>query len=155
MGNNLLFNGIPCLDDNNVPCMYDTISGDTFYNQGTGTFGYEVEAAPTEIWSCGELGNDDKYHIIVNNGVSNFDITLDEPLRKYNNAADSIEYANSVATLTREVEEVDGVLDELATPTTETIQVPDIEVSPTDTYTCEISQGAKAVEWTSFTPNPE
>lgn len=42
------------------------------------------------------------------------------------------------------------VIYQLETPTTETIQVPDIEVSPTDTYTCEISQGAKAVSWSSF-----
>lgn len=38
----------------------------------------------------------------------------------------------------------------VATATTETIQVPDIEVSPTDTYTCVISQGAKAISWSSF-----
>ena len=44
---------------------------------------------------------------------------------------------------------------ELETPTTETIEVPEIEVSSTDTYTQIISQGAKAVAWTSFTPNPE
>ena len=29
---------IPCLDNNAIPCMYDTISGQTFYNQGTGEF---------------------------------------------------------------------------------------------------------------------
>ena len=33
---------IPCLDTNNVPCFYDTVSGNTFYNQGTGQFGYET-----------------------------------------------------------------------------------------------------------------
>lgn len=31
---------IPCLDNNNVPCMYDTISKQTFYNAGTGEFLY-------------------------------------------------------------------------------------------------------------------
>ena len=31
----------PCLDDNNVPCMYDEVSGEYFENLGTGTFGYE------------------------------------------------------------------------------------------------------------------
>lgn len=30
----------PCLDDNNVPCMYDAITRTTFYNAGTGTFLY-------------------------------------------------------------------------------------------------------------------
>ena len=34
---------IPCLDNNGTPCMYDVISKQSFYNQGTGTFGYEVE----------------------------------------------------------------------------------------------------------------
>ena len=29
---------IPCLDNNGIPCMYDTVSGKTFYNQGTGEF---------------------------------------------------------------------------------------------------------------------
>ena len=42
------------------------------------------------------------------------------------------------------------IIYELATSSTETIQVPDIEVSPTDTYTCVISQGAKAVSWSDF-----
>ena len=32
---------IPVLDNNNVPCMYDKVSGQLFYNQGTGTFAYE------------------------------------------------------------------------------------------------------------------
>ena len=47
------------------------------------------------------------------------------------------------------------IIYELETPTTETIIVPDIEVSSTDTYTQVISQGAKAVAWYSFTANPE
>ena len=33
---------IPCLDTNNIPCMYDTVTQQTFYNAGTGTFGYET-----------------------------------------------------------------------------------------------------------------
>ena len=35
---NMIWNGIPCLDNNNKPCMYDTVTGQTFYNQGTGEF---------------------------------------------------------------------------------------------------------------------
>ena len=35
---------IPCLDDNNVPCMYDAITETVKYNLGTGTFDY-VEVA--------------------------------------------------------------------------------------------------------------
>lgn len=195
-----------------------------------------------EIWSCGEYSAvDSKYHIKVNNGVSIADIALDEPLRKVNDVADKIEFANGVATVTRKFgsevadnmnwevspttisdkyrftssvlknvinkplsnNDITNILNslyetkrlrdpyngitgigvstggiasiydenyntmsslndflahisgteiiyELATPTTETIQVPDIEVSPTDTYTCVINQGAKAVSWSSF-----
>lgn len=32
---------IPVLDWNDVPCMYDKVSGELFYNQGTGEFSYE------------------------------------------------------------------------------------------------------------------
>ena len=35
-------NLIPCLNAHNVPCMYDTVSGKSYYNKGTGTFGYEL-----------------------------------------------------------------------------------------------------------------
>ena len=35
-------NLIPCLNEHNVPCMYDTVSGKTYYNKGKGTFGYKL-----------------------------------------------------------------------------------------------------------------
>ena len=35
-------NFIPALDQNGKPCMYDTISKQPFYNQGSGEFGYEL-----------------------------------------------------------------------------------------------------------------
>jgi len=35
-------NFIPCLDTNNTPCFYDTVTGNSYYNQGTGQFGYET-----------------------------------------------------------------------------------------------------------------
>ena len=35
-------NLIPCLNEHNVPCMYDTVSGKSYYNKGTGTFGYKL-----------------------------------------------------------------------------------------------------------------
>lgn len=41
--NQLTLDLIPVLDQNNVPCMYDKVSDQFFYNQGTGTFGYEIE----------------------------------------------------------------------------------------------------------------
>lgn len=98
----LVFNGIPCLDDNDVPCLYDTISQTTLYNQGSGTFGYELYPQPTEIWSCGDYSAvDSKYHVKISNGVDVFDIALTEPLRKVNDVADKIEFSNGSAVLTR------------------------------------------------------
>ena len=35
-----VLNLVPRLDNNNRPCMYDTVSKQTFYNQGTGEFLY-------------------------------------------------------------------------------------------------------------------
>ena len=35
-------NLIPCLNEHNVPCMYDTVSGKSYYNKGTGTFGHKL-----------------------------------------------------------------------------------------------------------------
>lgn len=35
-----IMNLLPCLDKNGTPCMYDTVSKQPFYNQGTGEFLY-------------------------------------------------------------------------------------------------------------------
>lgn len=195
-----------------------------------------------EIWSCGEYSAvDNKWHIrILPEGYGIVDIALDEPLRKVNDVADNIEYADGVATLTRNFASADlgdcmwtaskpssssefyrmttysvhdtlkaassettvanlltsiynsvtarqvnalytgiaanpagyiliydenynqsdsadafktamaGVelIYELNTPTTETIQAPQIQEA--DSYSCVISQGAKAVSWSDF-----
>lgn len=53
------------------------------------------------ILSCGDLGQDGKYHVKISNGVTIYDIPLTEPLRKVNDVADSIEFVNGIATLTR------------------------------------------------------
>ena len=148
-----IFNGIPCLDDNDVPCLYDTVSGTSFYNDGTGTLGYEIEPQPTEIWSCGEYSDvDSKYHVVIlPTDKQAVDIVLDEPLRKTGNTADTLEYPTETsgkALLTIRVEESGGELSPLDTPTTELIDAP--QIAEADSYTCVISQGAKAVEWSSF-----
>ena len=36
---------VPCVDAAGVPCMYDTVSKQPFYNQGTGEFTYELSVA--------------------------------------------------------------------------------------------------------------
>ena len=196
-----------------------------------------------EIWSCGEYSAvDGKYHILVQPlGGSIADIALDEPLRKVNDVADTIEFPSDTegkALVTRnnafirqsfssgyngyfdssgtifyttaipdivnmtsnerfaviicnklqtsffarmqradtvaigtfshtvvfrnyEIEQTEasykawlatlGELDiiyQLDTPTTELVDAPQIE--ETDSYSCVISQGGKAVEWSSF-----
>lgn len=40
---------IPVLDMNDVPCMYDKVSGEFFYNKGTGKFTYEDNVVVNEI----------------------------------------------------------------------------------------------------------
>lgn len=37
-----VLNFIPCLDESGIPCMFDTVSKQPFYNQGTGEFLYEL-----------------------------------------------------------------------------------------------------------------
>lgn len=234
-----IFNGIPCLDANDVPCLYDTVSETAFYNQGTGTLGYELYPQPTEIWSCGEYSEiDNKYHIVIlPQGKSPVDIALNEPLRKVNDVADTIEfpsdtegkalvtryfvnyqikdfeysqrsdttnchrirtlntldtinYDSTVLSNTLTVNFInktlndannasegyyvasynqylmfyvpksvsqsdfettygeDEILVELATPTTELVDAP--QIVEAESYSCVISQGAKAVEWSSF-----
>ena len=41
-GGGKTLNLIPCLNAHNVPCMYDTVSGKSYYNKGKGTFGYKL-----------------------------------------------------------------------------------------------------------------
>ena len=42
---------VPCLDANNVPCLFDKITGNTYYNAGTGEFTYR-EKLPDEYMEC-------------------------------------------------------------------------------------------------------
>ena len=38
----LVFDGIPALDENNKPCLYDKVTQKPFYNQGSGEFLYKL-----------------------------------------------------------------------------------------------------------------
>ena len=38
----LVFDGIPALDENNKPCLYDTVTKKPFYNPGSGEFLYKL-----------------------------------------------------------------------------------------------------------------
>ena len=61
-----------------------------------------------EIWSCGEYSAvDGKWHILVQpQGGSIADIALDAPLRKAEEFADTIEFANNTAVVTRNIGKV-------------------------------------------------
>ena len=39
-GDELVRDFVPVLDKNKIPCMYDKVTGELFYNKGTGTFSY-------------------------------------------------------------------------------------------------------------------
>ena len=41
--NKIIRDFIPVIDDKNIPCMYDKVSGEYFYNQGTNNFLYELK----------------------------------------------------------------------------------------------------------------
>lgn len=58
----LVLDLIPVLDQNNAPCMYDKVSDQFFYNQGTGTFEYEIEELEGECYEIACTTED-----IVNN----------------------------------------------------------------------------------------
>ena len=47
-GNKIVRDFIPCLDNNNTPCMYDLIENKAYYNAGTGTFNYGHTITPVE-----------------------------------------------------------------------------------------------------------
>lgn len=111
------------------------------------------EVHDNEIWSCGEYNSaDGKYHIFVQpKGGSIVDIALTQPLRKFNSVADTIEYPSGTdgkALLTRFVEESGGQLSQLAAPTTELVNVSQIEEA--ESYTCVTIPGSKALSWSSF-----
>ena len=111
-----------------------------------------------EMWSCGEYNaTDGKYHVVVlPTGKQAVDIVLDEPLRKVNDIADTLEYPlglSGKALLTTRVAEIDGELTPLVTPTIALVDVPQIEESTE--YSNVITPGSKAVEWSEFGTDPE
>lgn len=58
-GGESIFYGVPCLDDNGIPCMYDLVSGITYYNAGTGEFLYNngYEGNYTGFGQLSGIGN--------------------------------------------------------------------------------------------------
>lgn len=62
------------------------------------------------IMSCGDLGQDGKYHVKISNSATIYDIPLTAPLRKVNDVADTIEFPSGTdgkALVTRNLSSVD------------------------------------------------
>ena len=47
-GGTMVRDYIPCLDNNNVPCLWDKVESKAYYNQGTGTFSYGRKIMPVK-----------------------------------------------------------------------------------------------------------
>lgn len=63
-GNKIVRDFVPCLDNNNVPCMYDKVEGKAYYNQGTGSFTYGRKIIPVEyLQSSGTQYVDSGYNM--------------------------------------------------------------------------------------------
>lgn len=68
------------------------------------------EVIGEQILSCGDLGEDGKYHILIKADSKVIDIPLDEPLRKVGDVADTIEFPSdtpNTARVTRNIGSVD------------------------------------------------
>jgi hypothetical protein len=64
-GEEIVRDYIPCLDDTNTPCMFDTITETAFYNNGTGDFLYPTESSPMILTNL-----DEKFYAkLTENGV--------------------------------------------------------------------------------------
>lgn len=68
---------IPVIDNNDIPCMYDTIGNTFYYNSGTGTFNYG-EIPPLDVVQLGEIieQNGNQYFAKLN--FDNTNSTIEE-----------------------------------------------------------------------------
>ena len=144
---------VACLDNNDVPCMYDVINGQAYYNvAGKGSFSYNLY--PTQVLlSCGKYSaEDNKYHISVHPfGKTTVDVALGEPLRKMGDAADTLEYPSTVegkAIWTKKVVEANGELSVLTNPRVQLVDVPKI-VSSTS-YRLDKAPWDATISWSKF-----
>lgn len=144
---------VACLDNNDVPCMYDVINGQTYYNvAGKGSFSYNLY--PTQaLLSCGKyFAEDNKYHISVHPfGKTTVDVALAEPLRKMGDVADTLEYPSTVegkAIWTKKVVEANGELSVLPNPRVQLVDVPKI-VSSTS-YRLDKRPWDATISWSKF-----
>jgi len=98
--NELIRDFIPCYrKSDNVIGMYDLVENKFYTNDGTGEFTAGPIVAPTyenpiPVESLGVYDETNgKYNFTINNGIENFIVTLDEPLRKIGDYADYIDFS--------------------------------------------------------------
>lgn len=60
---------VPALDANNVPCMYEAVSGTYYYNAGSGAFSYGSPASPIQSNNVYKKANG-TWSVITQSGVS-------------------------------------------------------------------------------------
>lgn len=119
---------IPALDPDGTPCMFDTVSNQSFYNQGTGVdFSYGPK-----VYNCvGNKNDEDRYEIPIEletiDGNKNITITLNEPLRKFEDKADYLDLANKEVVRLVKQDTTTGDLSELTTPVKESINIENID----------------------------
>lgn len=101
-GTDVYMDLVPVLDGSGVPCVYDKVSKQPFYNNGTGTFGYKLkeETVPASgVYA--RLVNGELDVIADTEDVGAIPMTLDledevTPFVHFNNVAEAMEYYNIV-----------------------------------------------------------
>jgi hypothetical protein len=95
----LVQNLVPCLDNNATPCLYDLVSKQTFYNQGTGTFDYKIAKLPTGYRQCVYIESTDGAYVnilfIPNNYNGNYTL---EMVAQHTTLPTNIQYLCGVGT---------------------------------------------------------
>lgn len=66
-------NLIPALDPSGVPCMYDTVSKKTYYNQGTGNFSYKtIDRGSVYLYDASDFVKGEHYNMYGDTVISTF-----------------------------------------------------------------------------------
>lgn len=64
---------LPALDPSGTPCMYDTVSKKTYYNQGTGNFSYKtIDRGSVYLYDAYDFVKGEHYNMYGDTGISTF-----------------------------------------------------------------------------------
>lgn len=77
-GTTIVRDFVPCLDNNNVPCMYDKVEGKAYYNLGTGSFTYGRKIIPVEYIESNETQYIDTGFALTANSTLDFTFSPNE-----------------------------------------------------------------------------